>query len=87
MRNPLAIAAVIAVVATGAVAQTQDPPAIDGPRNSTINSPDSSNRQVNAPVAGRNSFTEGEANSASRKWGSQAAVRLSGRTLWTEIAL
>ena len=67
MRNPLAIAAVLAFVATGAFAQSQNPPAKDGPQNSAINSSDSSNRQVTAPVAGRNSFTEGEAKSRIEK--------------------
>ena len=69
MRNPLAIAAVIAFAATGAMAQTNNPPAMDGPQNSAINSPDSSNRQVTAPVAGRNSFTEGKAKSRIEKMG------------------
>ena len=69
MRNSLAIAAVLACVATGAMAQSQNPPAKDGPQNSAINSPDSSNRQTNAPVAGRNSFTEGEAKSRIEKMG------------------
>ena len=69
MRNSLAIAAVLAFVATGAVAQSQNPPAKDGPQNSVINSPNSSNRQLDAPVAGRNSFTEGEAKSRIEKMG------------------
>jgi hypothetical protein len=69
MRNSLAIAAVLAFVATGAVAQSQNPPAKDGPQNSAINSPNSSNRQLDAPVAGRNSFTEGEAKSRIEKMG------------------
>ena len=69
MRNSLAIAAVLAFVATGAMAQSQNPPAKDGPQNSAINSQDSSSRQVTAPVAGRNSFTEGEAKSRIEKMG------------------
>jgi hypothetical protein len=69
MRNSFAIAAVLAFVATGAVAQSQNPPAKDGPQNSAINSPNSSNRQLDAPVAGRNSFTEGEAKSRIEKMG------------------
>ena len=69
MRNSLTIAAVLAFVATGAVAQSQNPPAKDGPQNSVINSPNSSNRQLDAPVAGRNSFTEGEAKSRIEKMG------------------
>jgi hypothetical protein len=69
MRNSLAIAVVLAFVGSGAIAQTQDPPAKDGPQNSAVNSSDSSNRQVTAPVAGRNSFTEGEAKSRIEKMG------------------
>jgi hypothetical protein len=76
MRYSFAIAAVLAFVATGSItqaqnppAQTQNPPAKDGPQNSAINRSDSSNRQVNAPVAGRNSFTEGEAKSRIEKMG------------------
>src|ERR1051325_3549405 len=69
MRHSFATAAILAVIATGALAQTQNPPAKDGPQNSAINRPDSSNRQVDAPVAGRNSFTEGEAKSRIEKMG------------------
>src|SRR5437763_11464065 len=69
MRNSVAIAALLAFVAGGAIAQTMNPPAKDGPQNSAVNSSDSSNRQVNAPVAGRNSFTEGEAKSRIEKMG------------------
>jgi hypothetical protein len=60
---------VLAFVASGAVAQTQNPPAKDGPQNSAINTESSSNRQVTAPVAGANSFTEGEAKSRIEKMG------------------
>ena len=69
MRNSLAIALVLAFAGSGAITQTQNLPAKDGPQNSAINSSDSSNRQVNAPVAGRNSFTEGEAKSRIEKMG------------------
>ena len=69
MRNSLTLAAVLAFAATGAVAQSQNPPANKGPQNSAINSSDSSNRQATAPVAGRNSFTEGEAKSRIEKMG------------------
>jgi hypothetical protein len=69
MRNSLSLAAVLALVATAALAQGQNPPAKDGPQNSAINSSGSSNRQVDAPVAGRNSFTEGEAKSRIEKMG------------------
>jgi len=69
MRDSLAVAAVLAVLASGAVAQVQNPPAQDSPQNSAINTQDSSNRQVNAPVAGSNSFTEGQAKSRIEKMG------------------
>jgi len=69
MRNSLAVATVLAVLASGAMAQTQNPPAQDSPQNSAINTQDSSNRQVNAPVAGSNSFTEGQAKSRIEKMG------------------
>jgi opacity protein-like surface antigen len=69
MRNSLATAVVLAVLASSAMAQTQNPPAQDSPQNSAINSQDSSNRQVNAPVAGANSFTEGQAKSRIEKMG------------------
>ena len=69
MRNSLAAAAVLAVLASSAMAQAQNPPAQDSPQNSAINSQDSSNRQVNAPVAGSNSFTEGQARSRIEKMG------------------
>src|SRR3954454_7489194 len=69
MRNSLAVAAVLAVLASSAMAQTQNPPAQDSPQNSAINSQESSNRQVNIPVAGANSFTEGQAGSRIEKMG------------------
>jgi hypothetical protein len=69
MRKPLTFPAILALVALATVAQAQNPPAKDGPQNSVVNSPDSTNRQVTAPVAGRNSFTEGEAKSRIEKMG------------------
>ena len=42
-------------------ASAQNPPAQSGPNNSAVNSPGENNS--NAPVAGRNSFTEGQAKS------------------------
>src|SRR5690242_5302979 len=60
--------ALVALTAGGAIAQT-NPPAQQGPQNSAVNSSDSSNRQVIAPVQGRNSFTEGEAKSRIEKRG------------------
>jgi hypothetical protein len=69
MRSSLAVATILAVLASSAMAQTQNPPAQDSPQNSAINTQDSSNRQVNAPVAGANSFTEGQARSRIEKMG------------------
>ena len=70
MRKSLAIAALLALTAGGAMAQNQNPPALkDGPQNSAINRSDSTNRQVGAPVAGHNSYTEGEAKSRIEKMG------------------
>src|SRR3954462_5322843 len=60
MRNSLVAAAILTVIASGAMAQSQTPPAQNGPQNGAINSSD---QQTNAPVKGRNSFTEGEAKS------------------------
>ena len=42
-------------------ASAQNPPAQSGPNNSAVNSPGQNNS--NAPVAGRNSFTQGQAKS------------------------
>ena len=47
------------IAATSASAQTQ--PAQSGPNNNAVNSPGQNNSS--APVAGRNSFTEGQAKS------------------------
>src|SRR5215204_4386701 len=69
MRKSLVLAAVLALAAGGAIAQTQNPPAKDGPQNSAINTDSSSNRQAGAPVAGANSFTAGEAKSRIEKMG------------------
>jgi hypothetical protein len=68
MRNIFVIGIVLAVGATSAMAQTQLP-AQNGPQNSAVNSSNSSNRQVNAPVKGSNSFTQGEAKSRLEKLG------------------
>jgi hypothetical protein len=69
MRNSFLIAAFLAFVAGGTMAQTgtSPPPAQNGPQNSAINS--SSKAAVEAPVKGRNSFTEGEAKSRIEKAG------------------
>ncbi len=48
-------------------AMAQNPPAQSGPNNNAVNS--SGQNNSNAPVAGRNSFTDGQAKSAIEKAG------------------
>jgi opacity protein-like surface antigen len=69
MRNSFFIAGtVVALMASAALAQTQTtPPAANGPQNPAISG--STSKQVEAPVKGRNSFTEGEAKSRIEKNG------------------
>jgi hypothetical protein len=61
MRRTHLIVALLAFVSSAAIAQTQNPPAQSSPGNNAINSPNTNNS--NAPVAGANSFTEGQARS------------------------
>jgi opacity protein-like surface antigen len=61
MRKIIAASAVLALLAGTALAQQPAPPAANGPQNGAINSSDKPSTA--APVAGRNSFTEGEAKS------------------------
>ena len=60
MRNAIALLAFLSIVGT-AVAQNQNPPANQGPGNNAINTNNTNN--PGAPVAGANSFTEGQAKS------------------------
>ena len=69
MRSLFVAGVALTFLAGGALAQTSNPPAQNGPQNSAINSSDSSNRQVTNPVKGHNSFTEGEAKSRIEKKG------------------
>jgi hypothetical protein len=59
MKLKIVLALCAAVTASTAMAQT--PAAKSGPNNSAVNSAGQNNS--NAPVAGRNSFTEGQAKS------------------------
>jgi hypothetical protein len=59
MKRSLLVAS-IGLLAIGA-ASAQNPPARSGPNNNAVNS--SGQNNSNAPVAGRNSFTEGQAKS------------------------
>jgi hypothetical protein len=89
MRNSFALAVAVAFIATSAIAQTQNPPAQDGPQNSAINTEKSSNRQMNAPVAGANSFTEGEAKSRIEKVGfaNVSDLKKDGNGVWRGKAM
>jgi hypothetical protein len=60
MKRSLLLAAAAALFLAGP-AMAQNPPARSEPGNNAINSPDQKNS--NAPVAGANSFTEGQAKS------------------------
>jgi hypothetical protein len=59
MKRSIIIICTALLAATAAAAQT--PPAQSGPGNNAVNS--SGQNNSNAPVAGRNSFTEGQAKS------------------------
>jgi opacity protein-like surface antigen len=59
MKRSLATLCIAALMTTAAAAQNQ--PAKSGPNNNAVNSAGQNNS--NAPVAGRNSFTEGQAKS------------------------
>jgi uncharacterized protein YdeI (BOF family) len=61
MRNSLIVGAILALVSTSALAQNQAPPAQQQPGNRAINTEGTNNSS--APVAGANSFTEGQAKS------------------------
>jgi hypothetical protein len=55
------IVSVVALALTGAAAPAQTPPAQSGPNNPAVNTTGANN--ANNPVAGANSFTEGQAKS------------------------
>ncbi len=59
MKRSLLLACAGLILASAASAQ--NPPAQSGPNNNAVNSPGQNNS--GAPVAGRNSFTEGQAKS------------------------
>lgn len=61
------ILCVSAALLVAGAAYAQTPPAKSGPGNNAVNTPGQNNS--NAPVAGRNSFTEGQAKSAIEKAG------------------
>jgi len=60
----------------------QNPPAQNGPGNNAVNSPNTNN--ANAPVAGANSFTEGQAKSRieSSGFSNVSALRKDDQGVW-----
>ena len=61
MQKALYVGAALALMVGSAVAQSQNPPANQGPNNPAVNTTVTNN--PGAPVAGANSFTEGQAKS------------------------
>ena len=61
MRKTLIVGVTLALMCGSALAQTQAPPAQQGPENRAVNTEGTNNSS--APVAGANSFTEGQAKS------------------------
>ena len=61
MRKSFIIGAVFSLGVSAASAQTQNPPAQSGPNNPAVNT--TQGNIANQPVAGANSFTEGQARS------------------------
>ena len=61
MRKILMIGTAVTLIAGAALAQAQNPPANQGPNNPAVNTTGTNN--PGAPVAGANSFTEGQAKS------------------------
>ncbi|OYU92020.1 MAG: hypothetical protein CFE29_04050 [Bradyrhizobiaceae bacterium PARB1] len=64
--KPISNLIVAGALFVSGAAFAQNPPAKDGPNNGAVNT---EQKNSNAPVAGRNSFTEGQAKSAIEKAG------------------
>ena len=75
----------LALAASGAVAQ--NPPANEGPNNKAINSKNGNN--PGAPVAGANSFTEGQAKSRieSNGYTNVSGLRKDDKGVWRGTAM
>lgn len=80
MNLRIVLAVCAAVTASSAMAQT--PAAQSGPNNNAVNS--SGQNNSNAPVAGRNSFTEGQAKSRIEGAGytNVTALQKDGNGIW-----
>jgi len=75
----------LALAASGAVAQ--NPPANEGPNNKAINSKNGNN--PGAPVAGANSFTEGQAKSRieSKGYTNVSGLKKDDKGVWRGTAM
>src|ERR1700744_1034154 len=75
----------LALAASGAVAQ--NPPANDGPNNKAINNTNGNN--PGAPVAGANSFTEGQARSRieSKGYTNVSGLKKDDKGVWRGTAM
>ena len=75
----------LALAASGAVAQ--NPPANEGPNNKAINSKNGNN--PGAPVAGANSFTEGQAKSRieSKGYTNVSGMKKDDKGVWRGTAM
>ena len=82
----MSIAAIpLVLLASGALAQ--NPPANDGPNNKAINSQSGNN--PGAPVAGANSFTEGQAKSRieSKGFSNVSGLKKDDKGVWRGTAM
>jgi hypothetical protein len=79
--------AAIAVVLAASGAFAQNPPANDGPNNKAINSTNENN--PGAPVAGANSFTEGQAKSRieSKGYTNVSGLKKDTKGVWRGTAM
>ena len=82
----MSVAALALILATGG-ALAQNPPANDGPNNKAINSKNGNN--PGAPVAGANSFTEGQAKSRieSKGFSNVSGLKKDDRGVWRGTAM
>jgi hypothetical protein len=79
--------AALAVLLAASGALAQNPPANDGPNNKAINSKSGNN--PGAPVAGANSFTEGQAKSRieSKGYTNVSSLRKDDKGVWRGTAM
>lgn len=82
----MSVAAIALILATGG-ALAQNPPANDGPNNKAVNSKSENN--PGAPVAGANSFTEGQARSRmeSKGFTNLSVLKKDDKGVWRGTAM